>query len=171
MLPLLHQFCDKGLHLPKLHLCPRSFFISSVMTCLLWFAAWLSLNFFFISSVMKVSTSQSSSPVAVGPATFGRLNDLHLYRSGVGFSGLYCSCFKVLCCGTFAWTMIKYSAKLRSEQLYMYYTFCQTVLIGLLQDPMPVPAVREAAPTSVYLAQVMSRNVPVQTACLYNQEV
>lgn len=38
-------------------------------------------------SVMKVSTSQSSSPVAVGPATFGRLNDLHLYRSGVGFSG------------------------------------------------------------------------------------
>lgn len=70
--------------------------------------------FFFISSVMKVSTSQSSSPVAVGPATFGRLNDLHLYRSGVGFSGLYCSCFKVLCCGTFAWTMIKYSAKPRS---------------------------------------------------------
>lgn len=114
MLPLLHQLCDKGLHLPKLHLCPRSFFISSVMTCLLWFAAWLSLNFFFISSVMKVSTSQSSSPVAVGPATFGRLNDLHLYRSGVGFSGLYCSCFKVLCCGTFAWTMIKYSAKPRN---------------------------------------------------------
>lgn len=92
--------------------CPRSFFISSVMTCLLWFAACL--KNFFISSVMKVSTSQSSSPVAVGPATFGRLNDLHLYRSGVGFSGLYCSCFKVLCCGTFAWTMIKYSAKPRS---------------------------------------------------------
>lgn len=38
-------------------------------------------------SVMSVSTTPGSSPNPIGPATFGRLNDLHLYRSGVGFSG------------------------------------------------------------------------------------
>ncbi|XP_062572436.1 deleted in malignant brain tumors 1 protein-like [Saccostrea cucullata] len=37
-------------------------------------------------SVMKISTT-GGTPIPVGPATFGRLNDLHFYRSGVGFSG------------------------------------------------------------------------------------
>ncbi|XP_056011221.1 deleted in malignant brain tumors 1 protein-like [Ostrea edulis] len=37
-------------------------------------------------SVMKVSTT-GGTPTAVGPSVFGRLNDLHLYRSGAGFSG------------------------------------------------------------------------------------
>lgn len=53
----------------------------------LHFRQILALFVFLTSSVMSVSTTPGSSPNPIGPATFGRLNDLHLYRSGVGFSG------------------------------------------------------------------------------------
>lgn len=78
----------------NIHLIPgiclkNPFFFINIKTNFraLHFRQILALFVFLTSSVMSVSTTPGSSPNPIGPATFGRLNDLHLYRSGVGFSG------------------------------------------------------------------------------------